>query len=533
MSASHEHDANQLPSDVLVLGAGLAGMAAALAAADRGAEVVILLKGRELDESNTFHAQGGIIGPGLGDSPEAIAADLLRAGCGTNYLPAVQQLANLGPGLVQDILIDRVSVPFTRDEDGGFDLTLEAAHTARRILHVEDRTGQGIVAAFTRAVLAQPRITIHRDHTAIDLITTHHHSRDTADTYRPDRCLGCYALATVTGKVRRFLARNTILATGGAGQVYLHTTNPRGATGDGLAMACRSGATIVNSRFVQFHPTTLSLPGADNFLLSESLRGEGARLLDQDREPFMQRYAPEEADLAPRDVVARAIYDQITSQDLPFVYLDIARYGKPGLDIAKRFPHIYEQCLRHNLDLTRDPIPVVPAAHYFCGGVLVDLEGRTTIEGLFAVGEVACTGLHGANRLASASLLEALVWGTKAGRQASLAAGASFLARFVDEIPPWTEPCDSSDIDPVLIHQDWLMIKHTLWNYAGIVRTRPRLHRAHSDLQYLSHRIMRFYHETRLSRRIIELRNGIVVAKLIVQDALEHPQSDGCHFVKP
>lgn len=517
-------------SDLLVIGMGIAGLSAAYAAAELGHSVVILTKTKDVSECNTYYAQGGIIGDiGPQDAP-LLKGDIERASHNTSYGPAADLLSTKGPALVNNILIDKVGVGFAKNPDGQWDFTQEAAHSCRRILHVQDQTGKGIIEAFDKKVLAHPNISVLNDTTAIDLITTHHHSLDPEDAYHPNVCLGCYALDNTNGQVRRFFAKATLLATGGIGNIFLHTTNPSCATGDGIAMAHRAGAKITNARFVQFHPTTLYHGGANNFLISESLRGEGAKLLDLALRPFMANYDPQLLDLAPRDVVARAIYDQMTKLDQPHVYLDIANNAPPELNIKERFPAIHAKCQEHGIDIESELIPVVPAAHYFCGGLLVDLYGRSTLSGLYAAGEVSCTGLHGANRLASTSLLEGLTWGFQAVEHNQNELHKPFSRDLASIIPQW-EGRDYAETDPLLVNQDWLMVKYTMWNYAGIIRTKKRLQRATQDLSYLSHRIMKFYNETKLTQRLIELRNGLLVAQLVVQDALQHPHSQGCHYV--
>ncbi|MEK7765163.1 MAG: FAD-binding protein, partial [bacterium] len=312
------------------------------------------------------------------------------------------------------------------------------------------------------------------------------------------------------------------------GAVYLYTSNPKGAIGDGYAMAHRAGARIVNMEYIQFHPTALFHKDADRFLISETVRGEKARLKTQDGRTFMEKYS-RKRDLAPRDEVTRAIYEEMTNGDSPHVLLDLASYAT--IDIKKRFPTIYRTCRRYGIDITRDPIPVVPAAHYCCGGVQVDDWGRTSLQALYAVGEVSCTGVHGANRLASTSLLEGLVWGTRAARH--IAAGIPHRAPYrQSEIHRWYAPARNEAIDPALINQDWLTIRSTMWNYAGIIRTRKRLERARADLEYLRHRIERFYREARMDPKIVGLRHGIQVALMITHAALANPVSRGAHYIK-
>ncbi|MBM3311115.1 MAG: FAD-dependent oxidoreductase, partial [Candidatus Aminicenantes bacterium] len=393
-----------LETDILVIGCGIAGASAALAAADSGKDVLVVTKA-PAETSNTYHAQGGIATLGTDDDPAIFREDIIKAGDGLNDPEAVRLLVEDGPRFVDEILVGRLGVPFSRGEDDGLNLAREAGHSRRRILHVRDTTGMSIEKAFLAAIKSHPRIRYLENWTAVDLLTVPHHSRNPIAYYREPRCLGAYALDNATCKVATVLAGRTILATGGCGAVFLNTSNPREAIGAGYAMAHRAGARIVNLEYVQFHPTVLYHREAGGFLISETVRGEGARLVSTDGRTFMDRYGGLK-ELAPRDEVARAIFEEMILSDSPFVLLDLASYAK--IDIPDRFPCIYKTCLAVGIDIARQPIPVVPAAHYSCGGVLVDGRGRTSLAGLLAAGEVACTGLHGANRLASTSLLEGL-----------------------------------------------------------------------------------------------------------------------------
>ncbi len=512
--------------DVLVLGSGGAGCTAALAAADAGARVLMVTKSADLLDSNTAYAQGGIIARGVADSPELLAQDIIAAGDGLCWPAAVELLAQEGPPLVYELLVNRLGVPFART-DGQLDYTREAAHSTQRILYKGDATGKAIAVGLAAGVRQHPNITVWTEHTAVDLITLPHHSTDALDIYEPTVCLGAYFLDQASGTVRKVLAHGTILATGGWGRVYLHTTNPHGARGDGLAMANRARAELINVEFIQFHPTAFYHRDADRFLISEAVRGEGAVLRNRQGERFMPRYHPQ-AELAPRDVVARAIWEEMIKDGAEYVLLDLADVKA---DIPHRFPTIYQTLLKFGVDITHDPVPVVPAAHYCIGGVKVDLTGRTTLAGLYAVGEVSCTGLHGANRLASTSLLEAVTWGWRAGRDAAGEARVANHAPF-GHVADWFDADVTEAIDPALIVQDWMTIRTTMWNYAGIVRTTKRLVRARADLNYLSHRIENFYRETKLTDRIVGLRNAIEVATLITDAALRNPESLGAHFRK-
>ena len=516
--------------DVLVLGAGIAGCTAALRAADLGAEVILVAKDK-LGESNTAYAQGGIIGlppEHYGDSPELLASDIEAAGAGLCRPEAVRLLAQQGPSLCLDFLWKRLGVPFDLGEGGELAPTAEAAHSARRIYHVRDTTGLSIQSTLTEAVRRHPRIRILEDRVLVDLLTTPHHSRDPRSVYDPIHVWGAYLLESSPKRVEMVLAKRTVLATGGLGYLYLHTSNPAGATGDGLAAAYRASARILNCEYLQFHPTTLYIPHKPRTLLTEALRGEGARLLNRKGERFMSKYAPDQMELAPRDVVSRAIFHEISATGDVCAFLDLAPVAA-RLDLEERFPKIMATCRAEGIDPQRQPIPVVPAAHYFCGGVAVDLDGRTSVPGLFAAGEVACTGLHGANRLASTSLLEGLVWGYRAAEAAVTDCHAA-VPPSEDSLQPWIPASRTTEADPLLIEQDWTNIRTTLWNYAGIVRTRERLERARGDMGHLYHRLETFYREAPLSRSILELRSGIICARLILKAALQNPESRGCHY---
>ncbi len=517
-------------TDLLVLGAGIAGCSAALRAADLGARVVLVAKD-DLGGTNTAWAQGGIIGlPPVeeGDSPALLASDIEQAGAGLCRAEAVQLLAEEGPKLCKSFLWERLDVPFDLGTDGTPDPTAEAAHSARRIYHAKDATGLAIQTALSRAVRSHPNITVRERLCLVDLITSPHHCVSPVRVYDPIRVHGAYLFDPATGEVEGALARRTLLATGGLGYLYLHTTNPPSATGDGLAAAYRASARIVNCEYVQFHPTALYVPGKPRTLLTEALRGEGAHLLTRKGDRFMAKYAPEHLELAPRDVVSRAIFQEMATSGEPSVYLDLAPVAA-RLDLDQHFPTVMAACLAEGIDPHRQPIPVVPAAHYFCGGVLVDLEGRTSLNGLYAAGEVACTGLHGANRLASTSLLEGLLWGFR-GAEAAVRDLGDTPVPDPGDLAQWRMPVSPEPTDPLLIDQDWGLIRSTLWNYAGIVRTGDRLQRAKADLHYLNHRIERFYHEAYLSRELLELRSGILCARLILNAALQNPESRGCHY---
>ncbi len=525
----NETDENSLlQSDVLVIGCGIAGASAALEAARRGLSVNIITKAELAEESNTYYAQGGIVALGEDDDPEILGEDIIRTGDGINNPEAVEVLSTHSREFVQKILIDGLKIPFTRSSPEALDYAQEAGHSKRRILHVKDTTGRTIEEKFIEALKGSNRVRFFLGHTAVDLLTVPHHSKNLIAYYREPRCLGAYVLDNRTRAVRTFCAKYTVLATGGCGAVYLFTSNPREAIGAGYAMAHRAGARIVNMEYIQFHPTTLYHRDAEGFLISETVRGEGARLKTRDGRTFMEKYS-DKKDLAPRDEVSRAIYEEMTNTDSSYVLLDLASYAK--IDIPTRFPYIYKTCLKYGIDITREPIPVVPAAHYSCGGVLVDSHGRSSLSNLYAVGEVSCTGLHGANRLASTSLLEGLVWGTRAAQDIAERGDPAPECR-LEEIHPWYYPEKEEAFDPALVNQDWLTIRSTMWNYAGIIRTKKRLARAEADLEYLRHRIEKFYTESRMDPKVVGLRQGIQVALLITHAALANPVSLGAHFRK-
>lgn len=520
---------NQLNTDVLILGCGIAGATAALALSENEDLCITLItSARDPEESSTYYAQGGIVYRGADDSADLLATDITRAGDGLNDPDAVAILADEGPSLLRRILIEGLGLPFDAGPTGELDLTLEGAQSRARIVHVADATGRAIEEKLVAALVRRPNVQLLTGHTAVDLLTPAHHSRDRRAVYEPLSCAGAYVFDHQQGQVIRCLSRATIVATGGLGQIYLHTTNPSAARGDGLAMAHRAGARVINAEYVQFHPTAFYSRYAPRFLISEAVRGEGGRLVDESGEPFMQRYDKEWGDLAPRDVVARSIHRQMLSTGSKCVYLDLRSY-MPADRIKERFPTIYEQCLNYGVDITEDLIPVVPAAHYCCGGIWVDGFGRTSLGNLYAVGEASCTGVHGANRLASTALLEGLVWGWRAAehilssvdRSAQLPPG---------DILPWYDEDLVEVADPALIIQDMTTIRHIMWNYVGLIRSRKRLERAMDDLSVLEREIEKFYRATRLTDALIGLRHAVQTALLVTRAAWQNKESRGCHF---
>jgi L-aspartate oxidase len=513
-------------TDVLIIGSGIAGCIAALELAERGIQVTLVTRSSDPNETNTNYAQGGIIYLGEEDSPELLQKDIINAGDGHCNPEAVAILARDGPELVKKILIDKLQIPFDK-KNGKFSLVAEGSHSIQRIIHASDATGKLIQKIFLQAVSEEKNISFYTRHTAIDLLAPDHHAINKLKIYEPRSCVGAYILDQNSGLIQRFIAKNTILATGGLGQIYLRTTNPSGARGDGLAMAYRTGARVINNEFIQFHPTTFFHRHAPPFLISEAVRGAGAKLVNRDGNPFMQRYDAKWQDLAPRDIVSRSIHREMLEQDIDHVYLDLVSY-LPARKIKSHFPNIYAQCLEYGIDITTELVPVVPAAHYACGGVWVDLWGLSTIQNLYAAGEVACTGVHGANRLASTSLLEGVVWGH---RSAQKIAEEIYKQKFYNskDIPPW-EDIGEFIPDPALISQDMSYIKHIMWNYVGLIRNRWRLERAMRELRNLESEIERFYRRSRINDSLVGLRNAVRTAIIVTISAWENRKSMGCHF---
>ena len=501
-------------TDVLIIGGGAAGLAAALHLAPH-ANVTVLCKGGIESASSTW-AQGGIAAvTDPEDSLESHVQDTLIAGAGLCDEEVVRFLVAEAAPAIQQLV--RWGVKFDQ-ENNHFHLTREGGHSFRRILHVADATGRAIIDTLTQRVLDHPRIQLLRDRVAIDLINLSKFGR------HPNRCAGAYVLNRSSGHVEVFQSRFVIIATGGASKVYLYTSNPDSSTGDGIAMAWRAGCRIANMEFNQFHPTCLFHPHAKSFLISEAVRGEGGILLLPDGERFMRRFDPR-LELAPRDVVARAIDHEMKRTGADCVYLDISH--RPKSFIEAHFPTIARRCLEFGIDMTREPIPVVPAAHYTCGGVLVDKHGASDIPGLYAIGEASCTGLHGANRLASNSLLECLVFARSASEHIRQHLDDPFTAV---TIPHWDESQVTDSDEDVVISHNWEEIRRFMWDYVGIVRTDKRLQRAQRRLDLLRQEIHDYYSHYRVSNDLIELRNLVHVAELIVRSALARPESRGLHY---
>lgn len=506
--------------DFLVLGSGIAGLIFALRVAEQG--TVAILTKKECAESNTNYAQGGIASVvSQEDDLELHIQDTLEAGGGLCHEEVVRRVISKGPKVIEELI--QFGVEFSKGQSGTFDLGKEGGHSQRRVLHAGDFTGQIIERALLQAIKSHPNIKVFEHHFAIDLITTR---KVDTEPNMPNRCLGVYVLDTAKNDIKTFLSKVTVLCTGGAGKVYRYTSNPDIATGDGIAMAWRAKAKVANLEFVQFHPTCLYHPEAKNFLLSEALRGEGGALRLKNGETFMKKYHRLQ-ELAPRDIVARAIDFEMKKSGDDFVLLDMTHI--PSDYLLERFPNITERVKEYGYDLIKGPIPVVPAAHYLCGGVIVDKSGETTIKNLFASGEVTFTGFHGANRLASNSLLEAVVYANAVAREAPDRLQQEIPTQI--KIPPWN-PGNAVDSDEaVVITQNWEEIRSLMWNYVGIVRSNKRLTRAKKRIDLLREEIREYYFDFIVTSDLLELRNIACVADLIIQSALWRKESRGLHYI--
>ena len=504
--------------DTLIIGSGLAGLTLALNLA-QSKKVAIITKQALLDGASGW-AQGGIAAAlSENDSTEAHIRDTLNAGAGLCNEEVTRSVLESGPQAIQWLI--EQGVPFTRDQKNntGYHLTREGGHSVRRVIHAADTTGQAVQETLGEKVLNHKNIFILEYHIAIDLITSKKLGHTDSNK---NCCYGAYALNNQSGKVSTISAQNTVLATGGAGKVYLYTTNPDTATGDGIAMGWRAGCHIANMEFIQFHPTCLYHPHAKSFLITEAVRGEGGIL----KLPGGKRFMPlhdERAELAPRDIVARAIDFEMKKRGLDCVYLDISH--KPAIFLKKHFPFIYTRCLELGIDITQQPIPVVPAAHYTCGGIVSNLNGKTNIDNLYAIGETTHTGLHGANRLASNSLLECLIFGQAAAKDILNQTSIPDI-----ELPQWDESRVSHADEEVIISHNWDELRRFMWNYVGIVRTNKRLQRAQHRIKLLHEEISEYYANFRVTSDLLELRNLVDTADLIVQSAMLRHESRGLHF---
>ncbi len=508
--------------DFLVIGSGSAGLSFALDVAEKGTVGIITKKNSA--ESNTNYAQGGIATVlDQYDSFEKHVEDTLIAGAGLCKPEVVRMAVQSGPDMIRKLI--ELGADFTKSNEGKLHLVREGGHSHNRIIHADDMTGREIERVLLAKAGMHPNITILEHHFAMELITEHHLGQKVTRYTSEKNCFGAYVLDTKTEKVEKVLAKATLLATGGAGQVYLHSTNPEIATGDGVAMAYRAKARVSNMEFIQFHPTSLYHPESDSFLISEAARGHGGILRNKKGKAFMADY-DERADLAPRDIVARAIDDQLKKHGDDHVYLDLTHLKKE--DIIKWLPNIYGKCLSLNIDMAVNMVPVVPAAHYICGGVWTNIDGETTIKGLFAAGEVACTGIHGANRLASNSLLEALVF---ARRSAIKAMDYIQHISHREDIPEWDDSGTVNTEEWVLISHNKLELQQVMWDYVGIVRSDLRLNRAFRRTKLLHVEVENFYIRTKVNVPLCQLRNMIAVAYLIISSAMERKESRGLHYM--
>ena len=515
-----------LSCDYFVVGSGIAGLMSALHLAEHGQVLVVTKKQRA--DSNTNYAQGGIACVvATDDSFEEHIADTLDVGCGLCDEASVRSIIEEGPAGIAEL--EKLGLAFAEREDGGggYDLGQEGGHSRRRVLHSGDITGRQVEHVLLEQVQAHPNITLLEHTMVIDLITTGWLA-DRSGTAAPDRnqCLGAYLLDRKSGEVMVVRAAYTILATGGGGKVYLYTSNPDIATGDGIAIAWRAGLPIINMEFIQFHPTCLYHPEAKSFLISEAVRGEGARLVDAEGSEFMGCYDARGA-LAPRDIVARAIDSEMKASGAPCMFLDIRHRDKAFL--VDRFPNIYAACKQFGFDMAEDLVPVVPAAHYSCGGVQAGVDGRTAMPGLFACGEVACTGLHGANRLASNSLLEALVCSRAMADTVASEHGSRAIPDV--DVPDWESGGAVPSDEAIVVEHNWNEVRTCMWDYVGIVRTDKRLERAMRRIQTLRREIRQYYLDYFISPDILELRNIAAVAELIVRSAQQRHESRGLHYM--
>ena len=511
--------------DVLIIGTGIAGLTAGIKLAESGKQIILVTREQDPRYSNTNWAQGGIIySKDDWDKADELKADIQKASSSTSNTLAIDKLIERSSVILEEILLSKVKTEFTKI-DNKLSLTTEAAHSKARIIHKDDCTGESIQVSLLNYIKQFENVRILEKHTAIDLITPDHHGVTLEQRYEPHKVVGAYVFDQVGEAVKKIMAKKIIMATGGIGSLYLHNSNSSGSRGDGHAMSKRAGAAITNMEFIQFHPTTF-YSGAYHrrFLISEALRGEGGILVNSKGERFMEKYHPD-LELAPRDVVSRAILSELIELQDDYVYLDIT--SKDTEWIKQRFPTIYEYCLKYKVDITKEPIPVVPAAHYTCGGVKTDLVGKTNLENLYAVGEVACTGLHGANRLASTSLLEGLTFGYLAAEDIIDNVDESEVYDS-DRIKDWT--LGTQDVDTALIIQDIQTLKQTMWNYLGLKRSRNRLARARAMFSELNEEIFKFYKHAKLRDDLIGLRNAVEVGYMVLNSSVQNKESIGSFY---
>ncbi|WP_138774420.1 L-aspartate oxidase [Desulfohalovibrio reitneri] len=514
----------------MVIGAGVAGATCALTLAARGVEVCLLSAGKDVDDGNTARAQGGIVHRGPDDSPAKLADDILTAGWRRNDAEAVRLLAEAGPRAVEEILLERLRIPFATRPDNSLDLTREGGHSVKRILHCADYTGRAIMDGLKKALADDPLIQTLTSRTAMELLTSTRHSRLHAHpAWQGNQCLGAYVLDRTTGRVETILADLTVLATGGIGGLYPHSTNAPCSVGSGLALAHAAGARLRHAEFVQFHPTAMYHPSGQRFLITEAMRGEGAHLRNSRGERFMLRH-DERAELAPRDIVSQAIVKELHHSGDTCAYLDCRSIEH---DLYQRFPTIAARCGEIGLDIQADPIPVVPAAHYHCGGVQSDRRGRTDMPRLYAIGECSCTGVHGANRLASTSLLEGLLWGKSAGEDIvhRLREGDTAPARLLESVPD-RPSSGGGEADPDGIQREWRSLRRAMWEHVGIVRDRRDLARAEWELRGLAERLRKTVADTRPTKPLVDLVHAGEAALLLTRAALRNTQSIGCHAIR-
>lgn len=538
-------------TDVLIVGSGISGLILSILLAEKGVDVCVIYDTEDITKSSSYWAQGGIVYKGIDDSPDLLKKDILDAGDHLNFIPAVDKLVYNAPKILKEILIDKIKVPFERNskvvnkksdnENVNFDninlnnnypefeLTGEAAHSKKRILYVKDYTGKAIIDSLINYIKTNNlNIKFFPSNYSIDLITLSHSTNYSYSMYEEDRCFGVYAYNEIGDDINIFIAKYTVLCTGGMGQVYLHTTNPPNIYGSGYAMAYRAHVKLINMEFTQFHPTALFTEHGQSFLISEAVRGEGGELINIYGKPFMKDYHPL-GSLAPRDVVARSIIFEMQKTDSKFVYIDIEKIRNK---IKERFPSIYYTCKENGIDLEHENIPVVPSFHFQCGGIKVNLEGESSLDGLYAIGETSCTGIHGANRLASISLLEGLCYAKFASDSIyNKLINKEYKKNYfsLDLIKDW-EYTGKEEYDPILIKQDLNYLKNIMWNYVGPIRTKKRLRRALTDITNLKNSFEDFYYESKLSNLILQLRDAITCGLIVTTSAWKNKKSAGCHF---